>query len=133
MKRNKFLINLVLITALITVTFSLAGCTGSAGVKSSDTAAASTAALETNPASKNEIIIESNVFKPDNVTIKVGDTITWINKDSYSHTVKASNGEFDSGNIASGGKFSFTFNSEGTYDYICGIHTFMKGTITVTK
>ena len=67
------------------------------------------------------------------VTIKVGDTITWINKDSYSHTVKANNGEFESGDLANGATFNFTFTKEGTYDYICGIHTFMTGTITVTK
>jgi plastocyanin len=35
--------------------------------------------------------------------------------------------------MASGAKFSFTFDKEGTYDYICGIHTFMTGKIVVTK
>jgi plastocyanin len=59
--------------------------------------------------------------------------VTWINNDSYAHTVKAKTGEFDSGNMANGAKFSFTFDKEGTYDYICGIHTFMTGKIVVTK
>jgi plastocyanin len=65
--------------------------------------------------------------------VKVGDTVTWINKDSYDHTVKASNGEFDSGTIAKGAEFSFTFTKEGKYEYSCAIHTFMTGTINVFK
>ncbi|MCL6087950.1 MAG: plastocyanin/azurin family copper-binding protein [Actinobacteria bacterium] len=35
--------------------------------------------------------------------------------------------------MPSGGKYSFTFSKEGTFEYICSIHTFMKGKIVVTK
>ena len=137
MKRNNFMY-IMIIVAILIITIPLAGCSDSGSNSAVETTTAettdsTTTALETNPALKNEILIESNTFKPDNITIKLGDTITWVNNDSYAHTVKASSGEFDSGNMASGAKFSFTFTKEGTYDYICGIHTFMKGTITVTK
>ena len=132
MKKYNLLMYLVVFVALLIIALPLAGCTGSGSTAGTTTTAAATTAAETN-AAKNEISIESNTFKPDNVTIKVGGTITWINNDSYAYTVKASNGEFDSGNMASGATFSFTFDKEGSYDYICGIHTFMKGTITVTK
>ncbi|MCL5071510.1 MAG: plastocyanin/azurin family copper-binding protein [Actinobacteria bacterium] len=37
------------------------------------------------------------------------------------------------GLLANGATFNFTFDKEGTYDYICGIHTFMTGKIIVTK
>lgn len=144
MKINKILIYLSLATVLLIAALPLAGCTGtgsSAGTTAkettaataADTASATTVAVGTNPASKNEVLIESNTFKPDTITIKAGDTVTWINNETYAHTVKAKNGEFDSGNMATGAKFSFTFGKEGTYDYICGIHTFMTGKVIVTK
>lgn len=133
MKRNNLLMYLLLVMALLIIALPLAGCAGTgkpASTTATETAAATTAG---GAGAKNEIIIESNSFKPDSLTIKVGDIVTWINKDSYNHTVKAKTGEFDSGNMASGAKFSFTFDKEGTYDYICGIHTFMTGKIVVTK
>jgi len=142
MKRNILLMYLLLVMALLVIALPLAGCTSSGstgGTTAKETTAGTTA--ETTAAAttsggagvKNEISIEGNSFKPDSLTIKVGDTVTWINKDSYNHTVKAKTGEFDSGNMANGAKFSFTFDKEGTYDYICSIHTFMTGKIVVTK
>jgi len=134
MKKNILLMYLLLVMALLIIALPLAGCAGT-GKTVSTTGAETTAAATTSggAGAKNEISIEGNSFKPDSLTIKVGDTVTWINKDSYNHTVKAKNGEFDSGNMANGAKFSFTFDKEGTYDYICSIHTFMTGKIVVTK
>jgi len=139
MKRKNILKNIlfvtVLATVLATVAFLLAGCgltgTGAAAVTEKDTAeAAGTTAASTE---ENQIIIESNMFKPDNLTVKVGATVTWINNDSYSHTVVDNGGAFESETLRNGDKFSFTFDKEGTYDYFCGLHTFMKGKITVIK
>jgi len=127
MKIKKILFISIFTLSLLALLITFSGCA------SSGQTAATAAAAATNSISKNEILIESNTFKPNSVTIKVGDSIKWINKDSYNHTVTAKNGEFDSGNIASGAEFSFAFTKEGTYEYICGIHTFMKGTIIVTK
>jgi plastocyanin len=142
-KIKKIIFISIFAVSLLAVLAAFSGCASSGQAASTSaagqtTAAATTAAgpivtLETNPASKNEILIESNSFKPDNITIKAGDTITWTNKDSYNHTVTGNNAEFDSGNIASGAKFSFTFSKEGSYKYHCSIHTSMTGTITVTK
>ena len=138
MKRKNLLTYLLFVMVLLIIALPLAGCAGSgstAGTTAKETtitsAGETTAAVTT--AAKNEISIKGNAFSPDNLSIKVGDTVTWINNDSYAHTVKASKSEFDSGNMASGAKFSFTFDKEGTYDYICGIHTFMTGKIVVTK
>lgn len=141
MKRNNLLMYLLLVVALLIIALPLAGCKSSGSTADTTTTAASTTAAttaagttaaEVNTA-KNEISIKGNAFDPDNLSIKVGNIVTWTNNDSYAHTVKALKGEFDSGNMASGGTFSLTFTNEGTYEYICGIHTFMKGTITVTK
>lgn len=140
MKRINLSMYFVIIAAFMVAALMLAGCAGAGNAtvstaKETSTAAAATAAGTTvgSTVVKNEISIKGNAFSPDNLSIKVGDTVTWTNNDSYPHTVKASKGEFDSGNIANGAKFSFTFDKEGTYDYICGIHTFMTGKIVVTK
>jgi plastocyanin len=124
MKRNT--VSYLLVFAVILITASL--LLGCSAAKAASTTAAPSAA-----ASGNAISIESNAFNPSSLTVKVGDTVTWTNKDSYAHTVKGKNGEFDSGNIASGATFSFKFDKEGTIDYLCAIHTFMTGKIIVTK
>jgi len=125
MKRNAVSYLIVFAVVLITASLLLGCYTAKA--------ASTTAAPSVSAASGNVISIENNAFNPSSLTVKVGDTVTWINKDSYAHTVKGKNGEFDSGNIASGATFSFKFDKEGTIDYICGIHTFMTGKIIVTK
>ncbi|MDD5415411.1 MAG: cupredoxin family copper-binding protein [Candidatus Daviesbacteria bacterium] len=84
-------------------------------------------------ATKNQVIIEKNSFNPQEISIKAGDTVTWVNNDSYNHTVTGSNGAFDSGNMASGTKFSFTFPKAGTFSYACSIHPFMQGSVVVSE
>lgn len=80
-----------------------------------------------------EISITRNTFVPDSVTIKVGETVTWVNNESYAHDVVSDDGLFRSPKLATGEKFSYTFMKEGTYTYICGIHPFMHATVIVSK
>ena len=72
-------------------------------------------------------------FNPDEITIYVGDAINWTNNDGMSHTATSTSGptSFDSGNIASGGSWSFTFTEAGTYEYKCDYHSSMTGVIIV--
>lgn len=73
-------------------------------------------------------------YSPSPYTIKVGATVTWVNKDATTHTVTSSGVTlFDSGNLAPGATYSFTFTQPGTYQYYCTIHPWMKGTIVVTS
>ena len=83
--------------------------------------------------SANNVKIQGDAFSPSSLTVKVGDTVTWINNDNHDHTVTSDNGTFNSGNIANGSTFSFTFNTVGTYSYNCSIHTSMTGTIVVNQ
>ncbi|WP_250868904.1 cupredoxin domain-containing protein [Methanococcoides seepicolus] len=78
-----------------------------------------------------EVMIEDFKFAPKEIRISVGDTIKWTNLDSAPHTATDNNNNFDSGTLAKGESFSMTFEEAGTYDYICTIHPYMKGTVIV--
>ena len=77
-----------------------------------------------------------NSYNPNPIEIKVGDTVTWINNDSSPHTVTSSSDEdnitFDSDVLRRGETFSFTFDQEGQYPYLCTLHPSMIGTVVVT-
>ncbi len=82
----------------------------------------------------HEISITDDMkFNPEDLTINVGDTVTWTNDDGGAHTATSTDGpaSFDSGNIATGATWSFTFTEAGTYDYKCDYHSSMTATITV--
>jgi len=71
-------------------------------------------------------------FNPAVLTVKVGTTITWKNMSSAPHTVTSDDGQtFDSGNVADGATFHFTFTTAGTFSYHCNIHPYMRATIIV--
>ncbi len=78
-----------------------------------------------------EVQILNYAYSPMELEVKVGTTVTWINMDYVPHTVTADNGAFDSGMMANGAQFSFTFNEPGTYTYICTYHPNMTGTVVV--
>jgi plastocyanin len=72
-------------------------------------------------------------FSPANLTVKVGKTVTWVNKDTVTHTVTSDGSVlFDSGFMPTGSTFQFTFTMSGTFPYYCTVHPYMKGTIVVT-
>ena len=80
--------------------------------------------------------MKNTAFTPANRAISIGTTLTWKNQDNFAHTVTSGtpgnpSGLFDSGNLGSGGSFSYTFNSAGSFKYFCSIHPSMTGTITV--
>jgi plastocyanin len=73
-------------------------------------------------------------FSPANFTVKAGSTVTWVNHDGSSHTVTSQGSTlFDSGDVPTGGTFSYKFTQPGTYKYYCTIHPWMTGTIVVTS
>ena len=74
---------------------------------------------------------EGNVFRPATITINVGDTVTWRNTDDVPHTSTSEDGVWDSGALAAGEEFSFTFEEAGTFPYFCEFHPGMEGTVVV--
>ena len=70
---------------------------------------------------------------PATITVRMGTTVKWTNKDAAAHTVTSDDGNtFDSGNMATGAVFSYVANKAGTIDYHCNYHGGMRGTLVVT-
>jgi plastocyanin len=83
-------------------------------------------------ASPTLITIKDFVFTPNVVRIPVGGSVTWKNLDQAPHTVTDTSArEFDSGSLATGKTYTFTFVKSGVYKYICNFHTSMVANILV--
>jgi plastocyanin len=70
-------------------------------------------------------------FEPSTLTIAVGETVRWFNDDALPHTVSATDGSWESGNLAPGQAFERRFDSAGSYPYLCRYHPGMTGAIEV--
>jgi len=81
-------------------------------------------------ATTHTVIIDGLKYQPETVTAKRGDTIVWINKDPFPHTVTAK-GVFDSREIPEGKSWRYTPRKAGEYAYVCTLHPNMKGTLKV--
>jgi len=75
----------------------------------------------------------SKGFSPDTITVVLGvnNTVVWTNMDLSPHTVTSNGGGFDSGNMAPGQSYAFTFTTAGTFAYHCTYHPWMVGTVIV--
>lgn len=72
-------------------------------------------------------------FEPANLAIAVGKTVQFINVDEEPHTATATDGAFNSKALDTDQTWNYTATKPGTYPYICSVHPFMKGTLTVTQ
>jgi LPXTG-motif cell wall-anchored protein len=85
-------------------------------------------------ATKN-VTLKDNLFDPKTITVNVGDTVMWMDQGQNEHTVTADDGSFDSGDLKTGEKtsFSFTFAKAGSFPYHCKYHAAsgMVGTVVV--
>src|SRR4029453_4740989 len=78
-----------------------------------------------------EVKIDNFTFGPGQLTVMVGTTITWTNRDDIPHTVVSTDKVFKSKVLDTDEKFSFTFSTPGTFTYFCSIHPKMTGTVVV--
>jgi amicyanin len=70
-------------------------------------------------------------FGPQELHVKAGTRVTWINEDDIPHTVTSTTLAFKSKPLDSDDKYAFTFTSPGTYTYFCSLHPHMTGSIVV--
>lgn len=123
----------------------LAGCGGgtSSNPGTTTTATASSSACPkggtaagTTAAQTVDVVPDPNTvgaFKPQNISVKVGDSVEWDWKDqSNPHTVTANGGTFDSCVQNAGFKFVVTFSTAGDFPYHCTLHSGMLGDVKVS-
>lgn len=72
---------------------------------------------------------------PPSIDVKAGQSVTWTNTDTATHTITAGKpgaktGTFDQ-KVAGGATASVTFDKAGTFDYFCEFHQSMVGTVVV--
>ena len=100
-------------------------------------AAGAPAKDETKDDKEQKVEIDDLKYTPAKLTIKKGDTVVWTNNDDRDHTVvskaKENDVGFESGKIAAGDKFKYTFDKPGKYKYGCNYHPRMKGVVEVTE
>ena len=70
-------------------------------------------------------------YGPNTVTVAVGGKVTWKNVDTAAHSATAMDSSFDTSLVNAGASASNTFNTAGTYQYMCIVHPWMKGTVIV--
>ena len=99
------------------------------------TALAATAAVLLGLASGSTAATDAGVqivyraYQPAELTVLVGQPVTWRNSGLGPHTVTADAGQFDSSTLQAGDTFSYTFSAPGTYAYSCTIHPTMHGKV----
>jgi plastocyanin len=76
------------------------------------------------------VMIDNFTFEPAQLTVKVGTTVTWKNRDDIPHVV-VSAGKFRSKTLDTDDSYSFTFTAAGDYKYFCALHPHMTGMIKV--
>ncbi len=100
------------------------------------TLAAAAMLLAANPpantkAGRAVVTIDNFSFTPQTLTVRVGTTVTWVNKDDVPHTVTSDHKTFKSRALDTDEKFSYTFSAPGTNSYFCSVHPHMTGQIIV--
>jgi len=91
------------------------------------------AAAAPGTAAATSVDIMGYEFSPAEITISVGDTVTWTNHDSAPHNVVVTDGpeKFTSPTLEQGDTYSYTFTKAGAYSYYCSIHPDMQASVTV--
>jgi plastocyanin len=118
MKRNSVWVASFTASAIIAIVLLVAG---SPTVTANDRPSAANAAVN----------IDNFVFGPPTITVPIGATVTWTNKDDIPHTSVSTEGVFKSKVLDTDEKFSYTFTKAGTYPYYCTIHPKMTGKVVV--
>jgi plastocyanin len=104
----------------------------------------------TSSAENSDVTLVSLDFMPETLTVSAGDTVTWVNGESITHTItsgtfsgvdettglrgsEAADGLFDEKLGEEGGTCSYTFDSAGTYPFFCDIHACLNATVVVEE
>ncbi len=86
----------------------------------------------TEAAAAGAVAVEDYEFRPAQLEVDVGSTVRWTNEGAAQHTVRSLDGQgFESEVLAGTDTFEHRFSEPGEYGYECGIHSTMRGVVTV--
>jgi plastocyanin len=121
----------LMLVALVAAAVALPACGGSSSSPAGPTPTPT-------PASSADVVItirgESGgmSFSPNPAAVKVGQTVSWHNADSITHTATQNAGAFDTGSVPPGATSApVRLMNAGAFDYHCSIHPSMVGTVNV--
>lgn len=89
------------------------------------------AAAPAPPAASHAVAIDGTRFQPDALTIRLGDSVVWTNKDPFPHTVTSKDGGFDSQAIQPGKSWKYKPAKRGDFAYACTFHPTMTAMLHV--
>jgi plastocyanin len=89
------------------------------------------AAAQARKPATHTVVIEAMRFQPEVLTVRVGDSVVWVNKDPFPHTATSKTGGFDSQSIQADKSWTYVPKKKGEIDYVCTLHPTMKGTLRV--
>lgn len=78
-----------------------------------------------------QVTIDNFTFSPATISVRAGQTVTWVNHDDIPHSVVCPELHVKSHVLDSDESFSRRFDEPGSHDYFCGLHPHMKGTVVV--
>ena len=103
----------------------------SAGTRQGIFAAAPAAGAAEATAKEAAVKIDNFSFSPATLTVPVGTTVRWTNRDDIPHTVVSDDKVFKSKALDTDEDFTYTFTKPGTYSYFCSIHPKMTAKVVV--
>jgi plastocyanin len=118
--RNEFAPGVLARRGMLRATLRLAGGVALLGV-----------AMRQAAADGPQIRIDNFKFTPTPLTVPKGATVTWMNQDDMPHSIVCQRLGFHSKPMDTDGSTSLRFDQAGRYDYVCGLHPFMRGQVIV--
>lgn len=78
--------------------------------------------------------IQNFAFAKKSIKISKGTKVVWTNQDDVKHNVFSKDSGGPQGKLlAQGETFEYTFDTAGTFNYICEPHPYMKGVVSVVE
>lgn len=94
--------------------------------------------IPTSASSDNDTAVENITvringmrFEPASITVSPGTTVTWVHESPMPHTISGNADGLGSSTLYNGQTYSHTFNKGGLFNYYCGIHPSMTGSVLV--
>jgi plastocyanin len=133
MTRNKLHYPIRIGILVLATGLTVTACSSSSKPSTASSGTAAASGSSATSATGTTITIKNFTFSPMSLTVKPGAKVTVMNKDTVTHTLTAmTKSAFDTMDIKAGASTTFTAPSKaGSYPYICDIHMYMKGTLTV--